>query len=271
MDQENTASAEQADLFVQIDASRQFEVLWVLRALVRGVALDGIRVRKAAGLDLQQLSELGNRLMAARYGAFFHGPLITQGRLTEASATLEAAYGLVAPLNCRSRFVILGMGEPGNAQGAEAVLTWQTGFPASVDLSPGYPTSLPSVTTASRRLGCGEADLALIVGSMPREQLDEESRKWIENIPALVIAPPDETVPAPAKSIVRCFAATPGMEESGTVMRVDGASLPLRPVRSSRLFDRATVARIYRTAYDNSWERVIRMATLRIAEEGAGR
>ena len=43
--------------------------------------------------------------------------------MTEASATLEAAYGLVRDLNRQARFVILGMGEPGNSQGAEAVLT----------------------------------------------------------------------------------------------------------------------------------------------------
>ncbi len=37
--------------------------------------------------------------------------------MTEASATLEAAYGLVRDLNRQARFVILGTGEPGNSQG----------------------------------------------------------------------------------------------------------------------------------------------------------
>jgi formylmethanofuran dehydrogenase subunit B len=233
VDQERTATAEQADLFVEIDKSRQFEVLWVLRALVRGAALDAIRVREIGGADLPRLRELGERLMAARYGAFFHGPLIAQGTMTEASATLEAAYGLVRDLNRQARFVILGMGEPGNSQGAEAVLTWQTAFHTSVDLSAGYPRSLPGVTTASRRFGCGEADLALIVGSLPLEQLDENSREHLEKIPAVVIAPRDDTAPWPAEPGVRCFAATPGLDDSGTVMRIDGVSLPLRPVRAS--------------------------------------
>ena len=232
VDQERTATAEQADLFVAIDASHQFEVLWILRALVRGVALDATRVREIAGADLPRLQELGERLMAARYGAFFHGPLITQGTMSEAAATLEAAYALVRDLNRQARFVILDMGEPGNSQGGEAVLTWQTGFPTSVDLSAGYPRSLPGVTTASRRLGCGEADLALIVGSIPLEQLDENSRKQLEKIPAVVIAPAEVTDRWPAGTRVRCFAATPGLDDSGTVMRVDGVSLPLQPVRT---------------------------------------
>ncbi len=234
VDQERTATAEQADLFLKIEASRQFEVLWTLRALVRGVELDPVRVRALAGAELSRLQELGERLMAARYGAFFHGSLITQGILTEAAATLEAAYGLVRDLNRQARFVILGMGEPGNSQGAEAVLTWQTGFPTSVDLSAGYPRSLLGVTTASRRLGCGEADLALIVGALPLEQLDENSRAHLAKIPTVVIAPRDDAVPWPAEPAVRCFTAKPGLDDPGTVMRVDGVSLPLRAVRDPR-------------------------------------
>ena len=220
---------------MEIDASRQFEILWVLRALVRGVGARRERVRRAAGVEFPRLHELGDRLMAARYGAFFHGPLITQGTMTEAAATLEAAYGLVRDLNRQSRFVILGMGEPGNSQGAEAVLTWQTGFPASVDLSAGYPRSLPGVTSASRRLSRGEADLALVVGSVPLEQLMRTARTPREGFPRVVIAPQDDTDSCAARAtIVRCFAATPGLDDSGTVMRVDGVSLPLRPVRDAR-------------------------------------
>jgi formylmethanofuran dehydrogenase subunit B len=236
VDQERTATAAQADRFVEIDASRQFEILWVLRALVRGVAVDADRVRESTGIALLRLRELGEHLMAARYGAFFHGPLITRGTMTEAAATLEAAHGLVRDLNRLTRFVILGIGEPGNFSGAEAVMTWQTGFPISVDLSADYPRSLPGVTSARRRLGRGETDLALVVGSMPPEQLDEKSRENLEKIPAVVIAPQDERDTWPAEPVVRCFAATPGLDDTGTVMRGDGVSLPLRQVRESRFF-----------------------------------
>jgi len=71
------------------------------------------------------------------------------------------------------------------------------------------------------------------VGSVPLEQLDENSREHLEKIPAVVIAPRDDTAPWPAEPGVRCFAATPGLDDSGTVMRIDGVSLPLRPVRAS--------------------------------------
>ena len=113
------------------------------------------------------------------------------------------------------------------------MLTWQTGFPTSVDLSAGYPRSLFSVTTASRRLGHGEADLALVVGSVPMEQFDEDWRGRLEKVPTLVIAPPDDTGPRLPEPLIRAFSATPGIDDSGTVMRVDGVSLPLRPIRDS--------------------------------------
>ena len=102
VDEKHTATAEQADLFVEMDASRQFEALWVLRALVRGAAVDEARVREHTGIELPRLQELADQLMTARYGTFFHGSRITQGTLSQASATLEAAYGLVRELNRRA-------------------------------------------------------------------------------------------------------------------------------------------------------------------------
>ena len=66
VDEKHTATAEQADLFVEMDASRQFEALWVLRALVRGAAVDEARVREHTGIELPRLKELAHRLMAAQ-------------------------------------------------------------------------------------------------------------------------------------------------------------------------------------------------------------
>ena len=133
-----------------------------------------------------------------------------------------------------TRFITLGMGEPGNAQGAEAVLTWQTGFPSSVDLGAGYPTSLPGVTSARQRLSRGEADMALIVGRFDVEALEPAAREHLDRIPRVLIAPADEAESWPMAAEVICYAAIPGLEDEGTVMRIDGVSLPLRPIRSSR-------------------------------------
>jgi formylmethanofuran dehydrogenase subunit B len=234
VDEKRTPTADQADQFVAIDSECQFAVLWVLRALVRGIELEEQRVRLATGCDLGVLRELAARLMEARYGAFFHGPRLGCATLTEAAATIEAASWLVRDLNQKTRFIMLGMGEPGNAPGAEAVLAWQTGFPASVDLSPGYPVSLPGTTGALERLLQGEADLAVIVGRFDLEALASASREKLERIPKILIASADLTKAWSTTAEVICVAAVPGLEEQGNVMRVDGVSLPLRPIRPSR-------------------------------------
>ncbi len=234
LDRQRTETAERADHYVEIDEDRQFELLWTLRALVRGVEVNADRVRQTTGSDLEDLRRLASRLTTARYGAFFHGPLLSHGTLAEASATIEAATGLVRDLNQKTRFVMLGMGEPGNAQGAEAVLTWQTGFPASVDLGAGYPASVPGITSACHRLSCGETDMALIVGRFDRDGLEPEPRAHLEQIPRVLIAQVDDLESWPIAPDVLCHAAIPDLEEEGTVTRTDGVSLPLRPVRSSR-------------------------------------
>jgi formylmethanofuran dehydrogenase subunit B len=236
VDRQRTATTEEADLFVKIEEDREFETLWVLRALVRGIALDADRVRVGKGNEcgLEDLRRLASSLQAACYGAFFHGPVRSRGTTTEASSTLEAMYGLVRDLNRRTRFVILGMGDPGNAPGAEAVLTWQTGFPTSVDLGAGYPRSLPGVTSAWERLGRRETDLALIIGEFAIDSLDPPEQQHLESLPRIVIAPPDLAEARPSGASVLMCAATPGLEEAGTIMRVDGVSLPLRPIRSSQ-------------------------------------
>ena len=92
VDQERTATASRLTSSWRSTRATSSRSSGYCVALVRGVALDAIRGREIAGADLPRLRELGERLMAARYGAFFHGPLITQGTMSEAAATLEAAY-----------------------------------------------------------------------------------------------------------------------------------------------------------------------------------
>src|SRR5256884_8489922 len=52
----------------------------------------------------------------------------------------------------------------GNRSGADAVLTWQTGFPFAVDFGRGYPTYRPHAGAAERLAG-GEVDAALVIGA----------------------------------------------------------------------------------------------------------
>jgi formylmethanofuran dehydrogenase subunit B len=127
------------------------------------------------------------------------------------------------------------MGERGNATGVESVLTWQTGYPISVDFAAGYPRSLPGVSSASARLERGEADLAVIVGDLAVDRLSSGARATLMTLPTILITQPDESAAWALNADVRLFASRPGLEEAGTVTRSDGVSLPLRSASESRL------------------------------------
>ena len=222
-DVERTATADRADLFVRVAPEARFETLWTLRALIRGVEPDPGRVARATGLALPTLRDLAHVLRSARYGAFFvgDGP--------EPPAIAEAALTLVRDLNAITRFVLLNLGGPGNAAGARAVATWQTGHPSAVTLAQGVPRSLPGATSAAAMLDRGEADAALIVGD-DREAtsgLSEAARRRLASIPTVAIAP-GATRPG-GSATVALASATAGIDAAGTVMRVDGVTLPLRP------------------------------------------
>lgn len=229
VDDQRTATAERADHFIAIDRVREFEILWALLAMVKGLSLDADRVRKSTGLERDVLERLASRLAASRYGALFHSPRLDGTSLAGAAAVFEAAQGLVRELNRHTRFVVLGMGQPGNAPGAEAVLTWQTGFPTAVDLGGGSPASLPGVTAAEDRLARGEADALLVVG----EAAIAVDHRAGGRIATVVVGAADADMAAGVPA-VRCRAATPGLDEPGTVVRSDGVALPLRPVRDAR-------------------------------------
>lgn len=218
VDAEATASAAVADQFIPLDAEAQLVTLRVLRGLVDGRPIDPARASEATGLEWSILRGLADRLAGATYGAFFFGEGL--GRSRGGKAAVEAALTFVRDLNDRARFVALPMGGPGNAKGAEAVLTWQAGYPFAVDLSSGAPRFLPGSATASIRLARGEADVALIVGDLPFDHLPE-------NLPVVRIAP--GAIDPARRSAVALNSATPGIDAPGTVVRVDGLMLPLRP------------------------------------------
>jgi formylmethanofuran dehydrogenase subunit B len=123
--------------------------------------------------------------------------------------------------------VILPLGEPGNATGAESVLTWQTGSPQGVDFSGEFPRARPDGSTAAALLEQGEADAALIVADEVERWLPDDARQHLGRIPRIVIAP-RATATQPTADVALA-AATLGIDAPGTLMRVDGVILPLRP------------------------------------------
>jgi formylmethanofuran dehydrogenase subunit B len=226
VDSEETETARVADLFVRIDPDRQAETLEVLRALVRGVALDPARAGGSAGVPLASLESLTARLMRAHYGALFFG-------IPPGLGACESLFRLVRDLNEGRRFVALEMGEAGNHPGASSVLSWQSGAPSAVDFGLGHPRHLPREATLAAMLTRGEVDAILTVADDPADFLRADHAMRLAQVPMIDIAP-GATIGGP-RTAVAFDVARPGLEAGGTVARVDGVMLPLRPAISSGL------------------------------------
>ncbi|MEE3219441.1 MAG: formylmethanofuran dehydrogenase subunit B, partial [Planctomycetota bacterium] len=70
VDVRKTKSAKAADIFLQIKPRKDFEALWTLRALARGLELDADEVERETGVSLDTWSDLMDRMKACKFGVF---------------------------------------------------------------------------------------------------------------------------------------------------------------------------------------------------------
>jgi formylmethanofuran dehydrogenase subunit B len=209
VDAERTATADEADAFIALDPTGDFEALWALRALIGG-----------APLERDGLDDLAQRLRGARHVAILYGALDEPGAL--------ALFELVRDLSRERHAVTLGLRREGNARGAEDVLAWRTGFPSAVSFARGDPRANPGELSAAALLERGEVDAALIVAANPLEDLPR-----LSGLPMVVV---DVRATATSRAARVAFAtAADGIEVPGTVHRMDGVPVPVRaPLAAER-------------------------------------
>jgi formylmethanofuran dehydrogenase subunit B len=222
-DVKRTASADGADLFLPVEPGRDFEALWTLRGLVRGV-----RPQPSAptGAPPAVLEDLARRMRACRFGIVFFGLGLSLTGLGHRS--VEALLRLVTDLNGFTRFYARRMRVQGDVAGADTVLAWQTGYPFSVNLARGYPRYNPGEFSANDMLGRGEADACLLVGSEGVRQFSSEALAHLRHIPTVVLDHP--TVESAVPPTVRFTTAVYGVHRPGTAYRMDEVPVPLRGV-----------------------------------------
>ncbi|HEV3377147.1 MAG TPA: hypothetical protein VG126_07690 [Thermoleophilaceae bacterium] len=232
VDTQRTATADEADEFVELPPELDFEALWAMRALVGNVPLDS---NLAARLPLDALERLAGRLRACSYGALLHGP----SGYVNALALLT----LVRDLARIAHIVALPLRPEGNARGAEDVLAWQTGYPAAVSFARGHPRARPGEFSAVGLLERGETDAAVIVGFDALRHFPPRARDNLRRIPTIVVDPRATETAAAAR--VAFATAAAGLRREGTVHRMDGVPLTLRaPLASERAGDGQVLAAI---------------------------
>ena len=238
VDAQRTATADEADSFIELAPELDFEALWAMRALVRGVPLDP---DLAARLPLDALGQLADRLRACGYGAMLHGSGLAATGAGYVNAL--ALLALVRDLARLAHIVALPLRHDGNARGAEDVLAWQTGYPSAVSFARGHPRAQHGEFSAADVLGRGETDAALVVGFDALAHLPRTAADHMRRIPTIVVAPRATETAAAAR--VAFGTAAGGVYREGTAHRMDGVPVPLRaPLTSPRPGDAEVLAAI---------------------------
>ena len=228
IDTERTASAEQADHFIQVAPNSDFEIFWVLRAILRSVAVD---VEQIGGVAKQVWQELLERMKHCRCGVFFFGRGLTQH--ATAHATVEALLLLTRELNDVTRFHARRMRVYGDVAGADSVLCWRTGFPFSVNLATGVPRYNPGEYSAPHLLAAKEVDACLLIGNEGIATFSAAAAEQLRSIPTIALGSPGTHWPlAPS---IRFATSTYGIHAQGTAYRMDEVPIPLRSYLSTNL------------------------------------
>jgi formylmethanofuran dehydrogenase subunit B len=244
VDIRETPSARAADLFLQIQPGKDFELVTTLIALVKGRAVNRERVAET-GVTVEQLQDLVDRMKGARFGVLFFGMglSMTRGKHMNSASVLT----LVTELNAFTKFVAMPMRGHGNVTGADMVIRWTTGYPFGVSLSRGYPRFNPGEFSTVDLLVRGDNDAALILGADPGATMPQPAIEHLRRIPTIVLDP--KVTHTSRLSRVHITTAATGISAPGTVYRMDEVPLPLRPaLRSPYPTDEEVLRRIRQAA-----------------------
>jgi formylmethanofuran dehydrogenase subunit B len=198
----------------------EITALSIIRATVLGNPLGPLPER------LQPAARIGERLLQAHYAAVVHDG--EPGQETRHPHRTEGLIALAQALNNSTRGVLSTLRAGGNRSGAEAVLTWQTGYPFAVDLSSGVPRYEPG-RRGLDHIAAG-FDAVLVAGSAA--ELPRAVRSPLARLPAAVVGPRASESKLDLRVAIDTGVA--GIHEAGTAYRMDDVPLPLSPPLSGR-------------------------------------
>ena len=130
-----------------------------------------------------------------------------------------ALIALAQALNARTRCALSLLRAGGNRSGADAVMTWQTGYPTAVDFRRGTPSYRPHDAWQG-------VDAVLLLGRAA--SVPPAVREAMAGIPLIVIGPRATEAGLP-HARVAVDTAMAGIHEGGTAFRMDDVPVRLRP------------------------------------------
>jgi formylmethanofuran dehydrogenase subunit B len=205
-----------ADVELALAPDQEIPALSVMRAVALGNALGELPA------PLQEAADIATRLTKARYAAVVHDAEPGNEGARDAYRA-EGLLALAEALNGPTRAAISSLRAGGNRSGAEAALTWQTGYPMAVSYRAGYPQYSPATRGLPR--AAAAAGAILVVGAA--SSLGAGIGEVADRTPVVVVGPRASEAPFPVRVAVDTGVA--GIHEGGTAYRMDDMPLPLRP------------------------------------------
>ncbi len=240
VDVRQTMTSKMADVFLQVEQGKDYQVFSALRAMLRGH--EDVVPDKVAGISKEQLLEVANMVKQAKFGITFFGMGVTHTGARHNNIVNAIQFTRAGHLY--GKWTIMPMRGHYNVTGFNQVCCWQTGFPFSVDLSRGYAWYNPGETSSTDLLARGDCDAAMIIASDPGAHFPGESLRHLAKIPVIQIDPFANPTTEFADVIIP--AAISGIESPGGVYRMDNIPIRLRKIIDTDYFipDEEIVERI---------------------------
>jgi formylmethanofuran dehydrogenase subunit B len=207
-----------ADVRIQMSADEETLFLASLRGNLAGRSLGGTSI-------LARVTELAARLKRARYAVVVADGEPASEATGASSTRADSLIALAQSLNAPTRGSLCTLRAGGNRNGADTVLTWQTGYPMAVDFSRGAPAYTPEDATLSR-LARGAIDAVLLVGATT--SLPSNVATALKGVRTIAIGP--RASESAIEAGIRIDTGVASIHESGTAFRTDDVPLPLRAV-----------------------------------------
>ena len=228
VDIRETKSAKAANTFLQVRPGKDFELITIMRAMVKGQNVTDEQIAET-GLTREVIDEFLTKAKSAKFGVMFFGMglSMTRGKHMNSAALLT----LAAELNAHTKFVAMPMRGHGNVTGADVIMRWQTGYPFGITFNRGYPRYNPGEFSTVDVLVRGDADAAFIIGADPGATMPQPAIDHLARIPTIVLDPHVTHTSKLAK--VHITTAPAGIAAPGTAYRMDEIPMPLKPAINS--------------------------------------
>ncbi len=211
-----------ADVHMQIEQGRDYELLTALRVAFKGEWLPDV----VAGIPKKTIYEVADIMKSGRFGVIFFGMGVTQS--LSKNHNIDQAICVTKDLNAYTKWNIMPMRGHYNVTGSGEVWGWLHGFPFALDLSRGFARYNPGDTTSNDMLRRGETDAVFVLGSDPGAHFPFSSVQKIWELPSVCIDP--HITPTSAVCKMHVPVAFVGVETGGCAYRMDNVPIETRKV-----------------------------------------